>query len=106
MTSADVLVVPSVYEPFGIVALEGMATGVPVVASQVGGLSEVIEHDRTGLFVYPRSSESIAWGIDRVLSDSDHAKWLTENAKDILNKDYSWEAVAMKTVEVYRKVVG
>ena len=106
MTSADVLVVPSVYEPFGIVALEGMATGVPVVASQVGGLSEVIEHDRTGLLVYPRSPESIAWGIDRVLSDSDHAKWLTENAKDILHKDYSWEAVAMKTVEVYRKVVG
>jgi len=105
MTSADVLVVPSVYEPFGIVALEGMATGVPVVASQVGGLSEVIEHDRTGLLVYPRSPESIAWGIDRILSDSDHAKRLTENAKDILHKDYSWEAVAMKTVEVYRKVV-
>lgn len=105
MTSADVLVVPSVYEPFGIVALEGMATGVPVVASQVGGLSEVIEHDRTGLLVYPRSPESIAWGIDRIVSDSDHAKWLTENAKDILHKDYSWEAVAMKTVEVYRKVV-
>ena len=105
MTSADVLIVPSVYEPFGIVALEGMATGVPVVASQVGGLSEVIEHDRTGLFVYPRSPESIAWGIDRILSDPDHAKWLTKNAKDILNKDYSWEAVAMKTVDVYRKVV-
>jgi glycogen(starch) synthase len=105
MTSADVLVVPSVYEPFGIVALEGMATGVPVVASQVDGLAEVIEHDRTGLFVYPRSPESIAWGIDQVLSDPDHAKWLTENAKDKLHKAYSWEAVAMKTVEVYRKVV-
>jgi len=105
MTSADVLVVPSVYEPFGIVALEGMATGVPVVASQVGGLSEVIEHDRTGLFVYPRSPKSIAWGIDRILSDPDHAKWLTENAKEKLHKAYSWETVAMKTVEVYRKVV-
>jgi glycosyltransferase involved in cell wall biosynthesis len=106
MTSADVLVVPSVYEPFGIVALEGMATGVPVVASQVGGLSEVIEHNRTGIFVYPRSPESIAWGIDRVLSDPDHARWLTDNAKDKLHKAYSWEAVAMKTVEVYRKLVG
>ena len=105
MTSADVLVVPSVYEPFGIVALEGMASGVPVVASQVGGLSEVIEHDRTGVFVFPRSPESIAWGIDRILSDPDHAKWLTENAKEKLQNAYSWEAVAMKTVEVYRKVV-
>jgi glycogen(starch) synthase len=105
MTSADVLVVPSVYEPFGIVALEGMATGVPVVASQVGGLSEVIEHDRTGVFVYPRSSDSIAWGIGKVLSDSSFAKWLSGNAKDKLEKDYSWEAVATKTVEVYRKLV-
>ncbi len=106
MTSADVLVVPSIYEPFGIVALEGMATGVPVVASQVGGLSEVIEHDRTGIFVYPRSPDSIAWGVDRILSDPDHARWLSENAKDKLHKAYSWEAVAMKTVEVYRKLVG
>jgi glycogen(starch) synthase len=105
MTSADVLVVPSIYEPFGIVALEGMATGVPVVASQVGGLAEVIEHDKTGLFVYPRSPDSIAWGIGRILSDPDHARWIAENAKEKLHKAYSWEAVAMKTVEVYKKVV-
>ncbi len=105
MTSADVLVVPSIYEPFGIVALEGMATGVPVVASQVGGLAEVIDHDKTGVFVYPRSPESLAWGIDKVLSDPDHAKQLTKNAKEKLHKAYSWEAVAMKTVEVYKKVV-
>ena len=105
MISADVLVVPSIYEPFGIVALEGMATGVPVVASQVGGLAEIIDHDRTGIFVYPRSPNSIAWGIDQILSDPDHAKWLTKNAKEKLHNAYSWDAVAMKTVEVYRKVV-
>ena len=106
MTSADVLVIPSVYEPFGIVALEGMATGAPVVASHVGGLAEVIEHDRTGIFVYPRSPESIAWGVDRVLSNPDHARWLTQNAREILHKTYSWEAIAMRTVEVYKEVVG
>ncbi len=105
MASADVLVVPSIYEPFGIVALEGMAVGIPVVASQVGGLAEVIEHDRTGVFVYPRDLDSIAWGIGKVLSDSSYAKWLTGNAKDKLEKDYSWEAVAMKTVEVYKELV-
>jgi glycogen synthase len=105
MTSADVLVVPSIYEPFGIVALEGMATGVPVVASQVDGLAEIIEHDRTGIFVFPKNPESIAWGIKRILSDYDHAKWMTENAKEKLHKAYSWEAVAMKTVEVYKKVI-
>jgi len=105
MTSADALIVPSIYEPFGIVALEGMATGVPVVASKVGGLAEIIDHEKTGLFVYPRNIDSIAWGIDKILSDPDHARWLTKNAKEKLHKAYSWEAVAMKTVEVYRKVV-
>ncbi|UCE57722.1 MAG: glycosyltransferase family 4 protein, partial [Candidatus Bathyarchaeota archaeon] len=106
MTSADVLVVPSVYEPFGIVALEGMAAGVPVVASQVGGLAEVIEHDRTGIFVYPRKPESIAWGVDRVLSDPDNAKRLSKNAREKLHKTYSWEAIAMKTAGVYERAVG
>jgi glycosyltransferase involved in cell wall biosynthesis len=105
MNSADVLVVPSIYEPFGIVALEGMATGVPVVASRVGGLTEIIDHDRTGIFVYPRDPESIAWGIGKILSDSDHARFITKNAKEELHKSYSWEAVAIKTVEVYKKVV-
>jgi len=65
----------------------------------------VIDHDKTGVFVYPRSPESLAWGIDKVLSDPDHAKMLTKNAKEKLHKAYSWEAVAMKTVEVYKKVV-
>jgi len=105
MTSADVLVVPSIYEPFGIVALEGMAAGVPVVVSQVGGLAEVIEHDRTGVFVYPGNSDSIAWGVDRVLSNIGHARWLTQNAREMVQKTYSWETIAMKTVKVYEEVV-
>ncbi len=104
MTSADVLVVPSIYEPFGIVALEGMAAGVPVVASQIGGLAEVVEHDRTGILVYSRNPESIAWGVDRVLSDPDHSRWLTKNAREIIQKAYSWEGIAKKTVEVYKEV--
>jgi len=104
--SADILVIPSVYEPFGIVALEGMAAGVPVVASQVGGLAEVIEHDRTGVLVYSRNPESIAWGVDRVLSDPSYSRWLTQNAREMLQKTYSWEAIAIKTIKVYEEVVG
>jgi glycosyltransferase involved in cell wall biosynthesis len=104
MTSADVLVIPSIYEPFGIVALEGMAAGVPVVASQVGGLAEVVEHDRTGILVYSRNPESVAWGVDRILSDPGHARWLTENARELIQKTYSWEAIAKKTMKVYKEV--
>ena len=106
LMSADVLVVPSVYEPFGIVALEGMAAKVPVVATQVGGLGEIIKHERTGILVYPRNHESLAWGVNRVLSDSGLSKWLIENALKEVQKTYSWESIAMKTVEVYKEVVG
>jgi glycosyltransferase involved in cell wall biosynthesis len=102
--SADVLVISSIYEPFGIVALEGMAAGVPVVASQVGGLTEIIEHDKTGVLVYPRNPDSIAWGIDHVLSNPELAKWLVQNAKKVVQKVYSWEAIAKKTVKLYKEV--
>ena len=101
MVAADVLVVPSVYEPFGIVALEGMAAGTPVVATNIGGLSEIIEHDKTGVLVYPRNPESIAWGVNRVLSDHKYADWLVRNARRKVLEAYSWEEIAKRTVEVY-----
>jgi len=102
--SADVLVIPSIYEPFGIVALEGMAAGVPVVASQIGGLAEIIEHDKTGVLVYPRNPDSIAWGINHVLSNPDHARWLAQNARKIVPKAYSGKVIAKKTVKIYEEV--
>jgi glycogen(starch) synthase len=106
LNSADVLVVPSIYEPFGIVALEGMAAGIPVVASNLGGLAEIVEHDRTGILAYSRNPDSIAWAIDRVLSDRGHSEWLVQNAREMVQKTYSWEAIAMRTAEVYEEVVG
>jgi glycogen(starch) synthase len=105
LNSADVLVVPSIYEPFGIVALEGMAAGVPVVASDVGGLAEIVEHERTGILAYSRSPESIAWAVERVISDPDHSRWMVKNAREMVQKAYSWEAIAMRTAEVYKEVV-
>ena len=104
--SADVLVVPSSYEPFGIVALEGMAAGVPVVASNVGGLSEIIEHDKTGVLVYPRNPRSIAWGINRVLSDPAYSSRLIQNAKRKISEIYTWDAVAERTIKVYERSMG
>jgi glycosyltransferase involved in cell wall biosynthesis len=104
--SADVMVVPSVYEPFGIVALEGMAAEIPVVASQVGGLAEVVEHDKTGVWVYPRSPDSIAWGIERVLSDRGYREWLVKNAHEAIMTKFSWDAVAQRTLDVYKHVLG
>jgi glycosyltransferase involved in cell wall biosynthesis len=106
LKSADVLVVPSVYEPFGIVALEGMAAGVPVVASNIDGLHEIIKHDHNGVHVYPRDPSSIAWGINRVLSDSGYAQRIAKNAKSDIDEKYNWDLIASVTIDVYKKAKG
>jgi len=97
------LVVPSVYEPFGIVALEGMAGGSPLIVSQTGGLAEVVEHEKTGLWVYPRNPKSIAWGVDRILSNPELSKQLVENARAALTTRFTWDAVAVNTIGVYEE---
>ncbi|MEM2154083.1 MAG: glycosyltransferase family 4 protein [Nitrososphaeria archaeon] len=103
LKSADVLVVPSVYEPFGIVALEGMAAGVPVIASDVDGLSEIIEHQVNGIKVFPRDPYSIYWGIDTILSNPSLAESIKKRAKESVDKKFSWNVIAEKTIEIYKK---
>ncbi len=105
MVSSDVLVLPSIYEPFGIVALEGMAAGIPVVASRIDGLAEIISHDENGVLVYPKNPESIAWGVSRVLSNQNYAENLVRNAKKKLLETYNWDVIAEKTSRVYEEAI-
>ena len=91
---ADVSVVPSLFEPFGIVALEAMAAKSPVVASDTGGLSEIIEHDVTGVKVYPNNPDSLAWGINKVLLDDGYRQRIRENAYKKVLERYDWEKIA------------
>jgi len=101
---ADVAVFPSLYEPFGIVALEGMAAGAPVVASDAGGLKEVVQHDVTGTLSFTGNPESLAWGILHVLRDPERAHKLGVNARERLRKDFDWSQIADQTIEVYDQV--
>jgi glycogen(starch) synthase len=101
-----VSVVPSLFEPFGIVALEAMAAQSPVVASDTGGLSEIIEHDVTGVKVYPNNPDSLAWGITKVLLDENYAKNLRENAYKRVQEKYDWEKIAQQTKRIYEGVLG
>ncbi len=101
---ADVAVFPSLYEPFGIVALEGMAAGCAVVSSDAGGLSEVVHHDVTGTLTYSGSSDSLAWGILNVLKDKKRAETLKANAKERLKTDFDWANLADQTIKVYERV--
>jgi len=103
---ADVSVVPSLFEPFGIVALEAMAAKCPVVASDTGGLSEIIEHDVTGVKVYPNNTDSLAWGITKVLLDDGYRQYLRDNAYKKIVEKYDWEKIAVQTKLIYEGVLG
>jgi glycosyltransferase involved in cell wall biosynthesis len=101
---ADVCAVPSLYEPFGITALEAMAARTPVVVSDTGGLAEIVEHDKTGVKVYPDNSDSLAWGISKVLLDSGYAEWIKSNAYKKVVDVYNWRGIAAKTKALYERI--
>jgi len=102
---ADVSVVPSLFEPFGIVALEAMAAKSPVVVSDTGGLSEIVEHGVTGVKVYP-NPDSLAWGVTRVLLDENYANRLRENAYRMVVEKFNWEKISQQTKDLYERVLG
>ena len=103
---ADVSVVPSLFEPFGIVALEAMAARSPVVVSDTGGLSEIVEHDVNGVKVYVNDPDSLAWGINRVLTDNGFANWLRTNAFKKVQEKYNWDKIGQQTSNIFRTVLN
>ena len=103
---ADVSVVPSLFEPFGIVALEAMAAKSPVVVSDTGGLSEIVDHDSTGVKAYPNNPESLAWGITKILLDESYKNHIVENAYRKVQEKYDWERIAQQTKRIYEGVLG
>ncbi|MGD0495170.1 MAG: glycosyltransferase family 4 protein [Candidatus Bathyarchaeia archaeon] len=105
-TCADVSVVPSLFEPFGIVALEAMAAKSPVVVSDTGGLAEIVDHDVDGLKVYPGNPDSLAWGITRILTDETNANRLRNNAYKKIQERFNWDRIAKQTMSVYEAVLG
>ncbi|MGB9586800.1 MAG: glycosyltransferase, partial [Armatimonadota bacterium] len=97
-------VYPSLYEPFGIVALEAMAAQVPVVVSDVGGLREVVDHGVTGLTAWADNPDSLAWAILRVLKNPYSAKQMAQNAYRKVQDQFSWDRIAEQTASVYERV--
>ena len=102
---ADVCVVPSLYEPFGITALEAMAAKTPVIVSDTGGLAEIVEHDKTGVKICPDNSDLLAGGILKVLQNRSFANTIRENAYQKVVKDYDWNRIADETIGVYRQAM-
>ncbi len=100
---ADVAVFPSLYEPFGIVALEAMAAQIPVIVSDTGGLSEVVAHGIDGYKAPPGRPDVLAYYIREILDNPGLARDLTRRAwKKVLTK-YDWQHIAVETHEAYRE---
>ncbi|MFE7957075.1 glycogen synthase [Streptomyces sp. NPDC057413] len=108
LTHAAAFVCPSVYEPLGIVNLEAMACGTPVVASRVGGIPEVVEDGVTGVLVDvdDHFEDGLARALDRVLGDPAAARRMGEAGRERAVTRFGWDAVARRTVRLYEEILG
>ena len=104
--AADVFCLPSVmkHESFGIVNLEAMACGIPIVASKIGGVPDVVKDGENGLLVQPRDSGALADGMIYLLENEEVQKKMGMNGRRKV-EDYSWERIAEETEKVYKEVV-
>jgi glycogen(starch) synthase len=98
---ADVAVLPSHYEPFGIVALEAIAAGTPLVTTNVGGLGEAVIDGTTGLSCAPRDVPALAAAVCAVLDDPAAAGRRAVAARERLTSDFDWHTVAARTAQIY-----
>ncbi len=102
---ADVSVFPSTYEPFGIVALEAMLSGTPVVVSDIGGLNEIVNHGENGMKSYAGNPNSIADSILALLYDPQLSANVVKNAKNMVKNEYNWAKIAQDTHFTYQKAI-
>jgi glycosyltransferase involved in cell wall biosynthesis len=99
--ASDIVVVPSTYEPGGIIPLEAMSMKKPVIGARTGGIAESVIDGQTGLLVPPRDSEVIASAVMRLHDDPDFAGKLGENGRAMVERRFSWEKVAEETLGAY-----
>ena len=117
-SGAELFVCPSIYEPFGIINLEAMACGTPVVASAVGGIPEVVLHGETGLLVpveqmkvapfepvdAEKFARDLASAINEMMRDEPRRRKMAEASRRRVEEQFSWSAIAHRVVDLYREV--
>ena len=103
--AADISVFPSTYEPFGIVALEGMLAERPIVVSDAGGLGEIVEHRETGMKSYCGNPNSIADSILELLYNPELCANIVKKAKAKVKNNYNWAKIAQDTHFTYQKAI-
>jgi glycosyltransferase involved in cell wall biosynthesis len=103
--AADVCVVPSHYEPFGLVAIEAMASGTPVIASDVGGLQFTVVNEQTGLLVPPQNNAALSHAIDRIISNPEWQIELGKAGQNRVMSKFSWDGVATQLDKLYTQLL-
>lgn len=103
-SASDIMVIPSYYEPFGLVTLEGMASKIPVVASNVGGLTNIIEDAKDGFLFEPRNPLSLREKILLIYNSQELRQKLIQNAYEKV-KNYSWKSMVKKIDAIYKNLI-
>jgi D-inositol-3-phosphate glycosyltransferase len=105
-SAADILVIPSYYEPFGLVALEGMASQIPIIASRKGGLRLTVKDGQTGLLFEPRNPFDLREKVLRIYRSQELTALLTKNAYQDVLENYSWSYVSEKINNIYESFIS
>jgi glycosyltransferase involved in cell wall biosynthesis len=106
MRAAEIFVLPSLWEGLPNVVLEAMAAGIPVVASRVEGISDLLVDDRTGLIVPPNSAPDLVEAIGRLLADPQHAHQMGHSAQQFVRTEFAWDGVVAKYAALYGELLG
>ena len=101
----DIATFPSLYEPFGIVALEGMLAGAATVVSDAGGLNEIISHGIDGMKSYAGNPNSLADSILEVLHNENLCKTMAKNAREKVIREFNWNTISKSTMNVYKLAI-
>lgn len=103
---AHVLLVPSAAEPFGLVNVESMATGTPVIATNSGGIPEIIQHGKTGILINPEQVQrELIWQIMKLLSDPEKIKKMGLDGALHVKNHFTWAHTAQRALALYRKLL-
>jgi glycosyltransferase involved in cell wall biosynthesis len=104
--AADISVLPSLQEATSVSGLEAMATGLPLVGTQVGGIPTIIDDEATGLLVPPRAPVAMAGALDRLILDADLRRRMGAAARAKVEREFAWHAIVQTTIGVYRECLG
>lgn len=103
-SAADALVVPSLYESFGLVTVEALACGTPIIVSRIGKMKNIVKEGKNGLSFHPYESASLAKSIENVLTRRGHF-WSSASIREDAIRRFSWDVTSEKTYQIFRDLI-